>query len=309
MVLMKNSKKAVFFTLISLIFIGIFVTTYRVKVEYGESDKMHSIKARINLMDDFVRSLENDAPRAQYIAGFRGVYSLSNYVCSHGDPVNVDLAYDEVFTNGTIEGNESYALLMKNQSIKSWTKRMSLLAESMNLILNISVSNVSVVHATPFSLKATMDISYNLTDRLDTASWNRSRTIVSYISIEGWQDPLFSLRTNGGSRVIHETNLSSFNTVNVLSMFTNKSYFEVSNGPSFLDRLENRTVPTSSGFGIGTLLNPNYYGNPQNASVLDYAYWNTTIINASKVTGISDSGYSDFRIQDDLCTEWSVTCY
>jgi hypothetical protein len=304
---MALGKKGVFFTLIMILFISVLLMSYRIVVDYSETDKMHAVGARIDMINDFMKSMEKDAERALYISSFRAMVSLNNYVVSEGEKITLPEMFTEIMENGTIEHNTSLSPLMSNQTIDIWIPRMITLADELGINLTINYSEFSVSHADAWTLRVNMDISYFINDTKGTAQWTRNKNVTAYISIIGWQDPLYGLKT-GSTRTIYKTNITSWDSAGLLLHMQNKTYRSSQFAPSFLDRLQNLTIPKGSGYGIETIINPNVFGNEENISCVDYYYFNSSGIVGVNVTDITDNGYPDFRLDTDHCIYYNVSC-
>lgn len=303
-----RGKKAMFFTLIAIIFVDILIFGHETTVEFAEADRMQSVKARVHMMNDFVSSLETDASRGLYISTFRSMVSINNYVTSQGEIIDVDTLFEEVIINGTIEGDVNNSPLMENQTLPDWITKMQVIADGLDINLSITILNTSISHSGPWSLEPTMGISYTAVDQKGLANFSRTVTIRSSVAILGWQDPLFALNTQGGSKEVVVSNVTTWNHSNLMMHMTNETFIEDSNGPSFLLRLENKTEASPD--GISSVLDPTFYLNPDNRSMTDYLYWNETFTgNTSSVRNITDVGYIEFRLLDYECTAFDVTCY
>ncbi|MGM5488009.1 MAG: hypothetical protein ACQESG_03615 [Nanobdellota archaeon] len=294
-------KKGFFFTILAIVFIDVFLLSYQADISYEEINRFSSIRSRINMMEDYIESLEQDAERALYISGYRALITMNNYVITTGDPINsVNDSYDEVMINGTLDGNNTYTLLMDNQTLKDWVSRMQNLADELDLKVNLSFYNVTVEHSSPWTIRTTMMINYTLNDSKEVASWQRNKEVSATIKIDGWVDPYYAMHSNGVMRQMIRTNITQFNYTSVLWMMGNKTYANSTHAPSFLHRLENRTSADQNGiFSIVNLEAPEINSNnTKNVSVIDHYWFNQTLEPTAEIINVT-SVYTWFRLDQD----------
>ena len=297
-----RSRKALFFTLISFVFVFILISAHKIDFDYQETGKAQSIMSRVNVMNDFIESLEQDAERALYISGLRSIISFNNYIMENNDPIDPDVAFGEIMINGTIGGEE--ALLMQEQTLPEWQSRVEDIADDLDLALDLEMHDVRVEHDTPWSVRASMVLNYSLDDDRDVASFNRSSTVSASILIVELQDPLYSLNGLGENQIIRAED-AVIGPSDVIQHLSEGTYINSTAAPSFLMRMEGDHG--SSPYGIESILNLSL-GNVENKSCVDYTYVDlSSPANGSLVDGVSPS-YPWFRLDTYHCNLFAVNC-
>ncbi|MBW3012103.1 hypothetical protein KY311_02880, partial [Candidatus Woesearchaeota archaeon] len=156
------------------------------------------------------------------------------------------------------------------------------------IVMNITVTNVTIYHVTPWVVNVTGSFVINVSDSMSTAKWGREMQSTSQINIKGFEDPLYVIYSYG--RVTNFVNITpysgdytsganaTFDPSNLLSHTLNSLYTNNSNAPSFLMRLENNL--SSSPYGIESLVNVGFFesqGAPvYDKSVVDYIYFSNS---------------------------------
>ena len=293
-----RGKKAVFFTILAFIFVNIFLISYQTEVTDTPVHTISAIRSRINMMNSFIESLEDDAQRALYISSFRAIVTLDNHIVNTQQPVEIPKDYYELMFNGTLNG--SSVLLMDEQTVGTWRERVEELALLQDLNLTLSYQNLTINHSSPWHLISTMHINYTLEDQKGTALFTRERKISTRMLITDWHDPLFSIRL-AGSRQVFKANTTDLSTT--LAEHVSKGYYAANpDAPSFLMRMENKTG--SSSYGIETILNVTSLGlsNPSNHSTVDHEFWS-----GSPPSG-QETPVGDIYLDNAHCTYYNVTC-
>ncbi|MFP4424262.1 MAG: hypothetical protein ACLFP2_03430 [Candidatus Woesearchaeota archaeon] len=295
-------KKGFFFTILAIVFIDVFLLSYQSDISYEEFNSFSSISSRINMMEDFIESLEQDAERALYISGYRAFITMNNYVISEADPItSLNSTYKEVIINGTLYGNNTHTLLMDNQTLEDWVSRVGNLADELDLKVNMTFYNVTVYQTSPWNIKTSMMINYTLNDTKKAASWNRNGRITAVIKIDDWIDPYYAMHTGGVMRQIIKTNITDLNHSSVTWMMGNKTYMNSTLAPSFLDRIQNKTSPDKN--GIFTIINLDSQeiksNNTDDISMIDH-YWfrEATSVPTADIVNVTNR-FSWFRLDQD----------
>ena len=303
-----RGKKAIFFTILSLLFIDVFILSYQVSLDYTQSKSFDPIRSRIHSIEDFIDSFEGDANKALYISGYRAMITLNNYVTSYGiipSEINdsLETVYKELLLYGRMGGSSSEAGLMHSQTLPDWLSKIEAFADQLDLNLTgVVFSDINIEHSSPYHLRTSMTMNYTLIDRRGTCSFNRTRHISTTIPIDGWVDPLYALRTGGVLRQIRQTNQTTWNPSSTQEHIAYQMYRNSTSAPSFLDRIQNKTDPTGD-YGIEAFLNLaspeiNDPSNHQNRSVIDYIYWNVTYPPTAEITVITTPAFPWFRLDE-----------
>jgi hypothetical protein len=288
---MVMHKKGMFFTILTILFLVVFLFFFTQYSYRKLTDKMFVVESRITSMDSFLQDVDRDLERGLYISSFRAIISLQDYMGVQGAYLsNVKNDFNEVITVGTING--TVASLMDHAKISDWIQNIISQANRLNLRLNISIINFTVYQKDPWHLHVGVNVTLHLNDTTNIAQWVRNDYIETSLDITGFEDPLYII--NGRSRfgnIINRTpyennftifNGSVYNVANLLFHVEHSLYAADQNAPSFLMRFENNL--SASPYGIESMINLQklstrfteeemtiYY----DKSIIDYVYWST----------------------------------
>ncbi|MFH0835177.1 MAG: hypothetical protein V1881_02445 [Candidatus Micrarchaeota archaeon] len=244
---------------------------------------------------NFAESVELDFPRALSIAGRSSLTAGVNHVVSSGDAADdAQLRLCELAWNATYYGEPS--TLMSNNSVSDWTSRLQTKGLAYGLNVSAIVTNVSVSPYDAFHVIFSANMS--LRARSDAYSLNLTRTLYAQaiVSVEGVEDPLYPLMTNGlVDRVILANATRVYGVEALDSFFSDRRYMPSADGASFLDRLEGRSVlssrystPRTSGMeslvDLSQLLAQGLTIE-ENSTVADYMYFNEVTPAGYRVDG------------------------
>lgn len=248
-----NKKGFTYIITVSLlvaVLIGVFLTTQG--NPFSEDQKSQEV--RINLMNDFVKNLNQDMERSMFIAGYRSMISLEDEIARSGEFYNdTSQAFIEPFQQGTINGRS--ISVMSDSSINDYVNRVNEIGERLGLDVNVLVDNISLEQISPWDLRVEFFAVINITDTRDLAEWHYERMFVTEFPITNLRDPLYSIYTDNrlGNTVVRsnytwdENDLSGFD-----NHFVQNRYVVNNDAPSFIDRFENRMEPSE--FGIESLV-------------------------------------------------------
>jgi hypothetical protein len=247
-----------------VVFVSLYVTmqgsengVYKIIV----SDQIHQVE----------KSVESDFGKAVVTSGKRAMIAGDDYVVMNGRAMtDAVTGMKELMQNGTIEGNES--MLMFNNTISNWTSKI--LAVPSNFDINISFWGLNVSSYGSFQIKASARINVSVADELGIARiYKKGQYYESLINIEGAEDPVFTLGTNGAiTRTI-----------------------KISPYPYRARKLV-----------MGSL---NSTGNCSGNVTLDRNDCSSKILVADNVTGVTLSCFSGFIIEDSVNLSSSSDCY
>jgi len=310
---MDLAKKSMFFTLIGIMLVTLFIVSYSVYVQYRYNNKMDVIETRVNTMNDFINSVEKDLERALYISSFRALVSLTNYISSNGTFLeDVESAFERILLNGTIV-NESVEYLMYNQTMTDWVNRIIRLGRNIDIITQINISNVTITQRDAWHVTVGINVNISIEDLKHIAQWERKSRIEALVDIDGLEDPVYTIMTNGTlMRTIRRTNFSVWDYNAFKTHFTNRTYRAYNGAPSFLMRMEGNLG--ASPYGIETLVDTNelktYKDDYEfkNRSSVDYLYWGNKSDILYEIVNLTQEGYYDFRLDDEHVISYNVLC-
>jgi len=281
------NKKAIFYTILSILFVGlaVFVLTSD-NDSYSESKEFTVIATRVNTMNDFTEDMSDDLERAVYITGIRSLNAVIGYIIDEGKFVDhADVRFKEAFVNGTVYGKKQP--LMENSTFPDWQNRVKEQGSKKGIAMSITMKNLTILHVSPWDLNITGNFIVNVTDTANTAKWSRIVKSTTQISVVGFEDPAYVIGSFGRvANVVRKTPFygqfttgsgASFNPANLLNHTLEGYYINNSRAPSFLMRLENNY--SASKYGIESLVNlikVQNQGLPvETKDIVGYIYWSS----------------------------------
>ena len=306
---MELNKKGIFFTFAAIALAIIILLSYSVHTEYRLKDKMEVIETRVDTMSNFVKNLEKDAENAIFIAGFRSLLSLEDYMMKYnqfmaqGGSPNLANGFKDLFRFGTITtGAETETMsLMKNNTFLNWTKRMEARANRIGIEIEFTVNSVTITQSEPWMVDVRVNLDIDVQDIKSTASWKiDNKDYTKKINITGFVDPLYLVKTNGvANNTIRETPYSSW-PAGLSAHLTNAYYREHTDAPNYLMRFENNLASNSNGIESLVTQKLKDKGLPVSSkSAVDYIYFGSTSPPSCSVVDIADT---DFRLDDPAHT-------
>jgi len=272
----------------ALLLVSIALTIVFTRSLPSEKERTDSILIRIGTIDDFLKDIHEDVPRAAFIAGYRCLLAVEEHVTINGYVANPETTIIEAFLNGTIN-NKSYDVLV-NSTFLQYLDRVNVEARKVGMVLNITVENVSLAQRTPWSVDLDFNMTINVSDTRNLAQWNYDRSYTVAISILDTRDPVFLVGTLGRvpntfrrSPFMHDDLVTGNDTSNLFNETVQMYYREDPYAPSYLQRLRG-DVSSSSQYGISSPVNLDAL-NAQGLfvytyrSVIDYLYFTNASTN------------------------------
>ncbi|MFH1210861.1 MAG: hypothetical protein V1645_03010 [archaeon] len=303
---MAIRKKGMFYSLIAITFILILLFFVRVKTESRISDRIDLTRTRIDTINQYVDGVEEDMQRALYTGGFRSMLAFNQHLSSSNGTFIPDVqeAFQEAIFNGTVNGTTS--VLVSGSTIYDWTTNVREKGNNLNIELNITEPELAVYQTDPWHVKLDLNITIIAEDVKGLASWTRRSNIVSTIDINGFEDPLYIVKTYGRyTNVVNKTTYEGnytyevspgvWNVDNLKDQVKNMYYAENTDAPSFLMRFEGSLA--GSQYGIESMINLEKFSSQgipvYEYSGVDHEYW-------SETTGRTVSGMQSwFRIDTE----------
>ena len=309
--MVRLKKKAMFFTLISILLIGVFLLSFSVYSTYRTREKMFIVESRVKTMNNFIAGIEQDIERGLKIAAIRALLGLENHISETGEFLNNSKEnFKEAIVNGSL--NNKTLDLTTGSSIKDWIQKINLQAQKVNIILDYYINDVTVNQSNPWKIDVYLDIDLFVNDTAGIAGWKISKEIFNQISIIGYEDPIYLIGVFGKTtRTINPTNFTTWDIGNLKAHLNAKTYRAYSGAPSFLMRLEGNL--SSSLYGIETLIDTNQliqYEIPlKYRSSVDYIYWGEQTTTDYSIHNITDDFMPNFRLDSAHVTSYNVDSY
>ena len=142
----------------------------------------------------------------------------------------------------------------------------------LSISLDLSMSDITISQASPWIITVTGKLSYHA-ESPGLGLWQKESIIASNISIEGFDDPLYS--AHGLAHPIKKSvvvDWSQDTRAAVTQHYLDTTYRSYPAAPSFLGRYYGSTSP--SPFGIESIIRPAKFGLSQDfVSYADYIYF------------------------------------
>jgi len=256
--LILKNKRGMFFTLIAVTLLSLFLLSLAV---FSETRERESTNKRIETMNNYVLSLEEDFPRKLFISGFRIIFLFEKRILENGTYIsNVSSVFNETFFDGTIEGTMSAEeiSLISGVRFEDILDDLNTKADKLNLDISFSNPEIFITQVDPWNLKLSLTGDLFIADEAGLATWNRSEVIEAYLPINNFEDPLYLGNTNGQiNHLMRQTPYTTFITggdiSNLKSHVQGAYYIASADAPSFIDRLEGNPGPNV--YGVESLVN------------------------------------------------------
>ncbi|MBS3081700.1 hypothetical protein J4416_02040 [Candidatus Pacearchaeota archaeon] len=297
-------KKGVFFLAITMVIITLLMTSYTLHTKIQERKV---VQKRVETMNSFVNSIQQDIERKLFIAGFRSIFTLENKLIQTGAYIeNVNASFQEMFFNGTLDSQDQP--IMVGATLTDLTNDLLLAGEKININVTATYPNLNIDQIDPWGLHITLDTQFSVTDNNNLSSWNAPLTITSVIPISYFDDPLYTIKTGGIVIVkFNQTIYSSFNSTSLLNHTITQLYKSSTQAPSFIDRLEGK-IDVNSTNGIESLVDIQNLQSKgieiEQKSIVDHIYFSSANPSFCHVSGMP----SWFNLDNASLGSYNSTC-
>ncbi len=331
---LKFKRKAVLFSLISVLFAILFITLFSQSFNTLYEDRIPGSNIRIKVMDTYTRNFERYIGESIKISAYKALNNITIYNREHNsNRFFIDSQeFNDTFENCMICG---YTDCLDRKPFNdcgiqsnNLTARLNSITQLSETQLNIktqyTINSVKVSQENAFEVEVTLNISYNITDNSSTesslyyAKWTKEKVIVQPVTIIGLYDPKGYLNdsTNYYNKTIVrysgicEYNESCWNIENVTEFYITNSTRYYKNGASFLNRYWNN-MNASSCCGLETILHPITDINPiynVNNSYIDNHYWDGTYTckTGQKIVSVI-IGSDDVHLDQSVASRYQIT--
>jgi len=254
-----QNKKAFAYLISASILSLVIIFVFLMASKYSFQDKQEVQQNRIKLMDDFISDFNQDIHRATFIASFRTLLALEDYIAVEGEFFNnTEDIFKETFFNGTIAHEP--APLLNESSFSDYLLKVNALAQQIGLESSINVTKITLFHADPWHISVIVHAQVYVADSRNIAAWHFEKNYTTLIPIYDLRDPLYSTFTDN---LVPNTvrrfdapflvNVSTNDTTYLQAHIDNSYYLASPLAPSFLQRFENNITPHP--YGIESIVN------------------------------------------------------
>lgn len=289
-------------------------------LEYKSIDKERTTQRILNdRLSSYINSVFFDLPRAAESSVKKALVAAVFFVESTNNPLdNAELRLKELILNKSLYGTPSSLM---NESIYDWIQKVQERGRVYGFFTNISIASLDLFFYDSFTIVFSINLSVNISNGLDT-NVSRLLNYLLNVSIEGFEDPLYPLNTNGFVvRFIKKANSTVYGVTGVDSAISNGWYLSTNEGPSFLDRLEgklylsqrylNKNITSINSIGLESFVDLTELSSKnipikENQSIVDHYYFNNTLIKGYLV---NHSIFSWNRLDDYHASVYGVSAY
>ncbi|MBR9706504.1 hypothetical protein GOV14_05695 [Candidatus Pacearchaeota archaeon] len=300
--IIKN-KKGMFFTMLIILLLSLFVLSYGF---YSITKDREPVNKRIQTLNNFVFSVQEDLERELYISGFRVIFLFEKRIVEENEYISdIPGNFSEMMFNGTMN-NGSYEGgldLMEGVTFNDIMTQMSETGAKINAnVSNSSVPEFTISQDDPWKVKVNLQVDIAIKDNAGLASWNRDIDLDVYIPVTNFEDPIYYMETEGRvTNKILKTIHPDFTDDNEFEKHWKNSYYIAHNdAPSFLQRLQGDLSANPGGYGIESLINPENLSDlgvtVTTKTLVDYRYFNSTDVG---MPTSFDCRFSDLHIDND----------
>ncbi len=284
-------------------------------IVYSGSAKAHNDgmiqKITGDKLASFSRSIDLDLRKSLNIYARRAIGNAVSYIDYNGTYLDdSNLRLKELFLNSTIFGSATPV----NSSIYEWAGKIAEKGRETGFSVGIDVTSVEFVPYDSFNVMLQAVVTVNVT--YSSTNIYRVENESVKVSVLGYEDPLYTLNTNGLVKNIIAKSSFAITDVTYLDNATlSRIYVPSESGASFLDRLEGRLAasdkykamssntigmesivyqPELLAFGIDPRVSQSY---------VDYLYFNTT---ATAGYRVNNSQVSWLRIDEAHASLYGV---
>jgi len=280
---MKN-KKGQIFTIMAIFLIGFVFVSFQV---FSISQERAEIKTRVSTMENFLFSIEENLERQVFITGFRTIFLAEDEILTTNQYIpDIHAFFQETFINGTVNGQSKDILI--GTTYTDLITSINNKANKINVVVNFSNPVFFVTQEDPWNVKLVLVANFTMEDKTNLAKWEKQQIIEAFVPINGFLDPVYVVNTN--SLILNKINRTIYNPIdtnNILAHTQAGYYYNSTEAPSFLNRLQGNLstdingieslvyVPTLSAQGIPT----------PDKSIVDHIYFGTNNPSATLISG------------------------
>jgi hypothetical protein len=309
-----SAKKGLFYSMITILLVMPLVLIAISNINFNESEiEIAAAKVAGGKMVSFTESIDDDMPRALDIMAKRAITQAVVHLETNGTAfADSSAALEELISNGTLYGQ----LTDTNFTVTTWTFQLADKGRKYGLDTSVGVLDTRFYSLDSGHVGVELSILVNVSNSYANMSLYRVYNKTIAVQIEGFNDPVYTLNTNGIlKRSIKFPNITVSGVQNFDSAVTYKFFMPSSDGASFLDRMEGRLRSsgkynlTGAVTGLETVvslpeLQANGFTIKSGQSDMDYLYFDPAAYPGSPVV---NSTHSWLRIDPAHAATYNIT--
>src|SRR3989344_2660769 len=188
---MELNKRGIFFISIAIVIVTLLLTSYTL---YSKVQERKVIQKRIETMNSFINSIEQDLERKLFIAGFRSLFTFENKIIETGAYIgNVNASFQEMFFNGTFN-NQSQSIMI-GATFGELLKNMQDIGNKISITINITNPRANLDQSDPWNVRVTVSGDLTIRDNSNLSAWNAALTVIEKVPISYFDDPIYIINT------------------------------------------------------------------------------------------------------------------
>lgn len=190
----SNRSKGLAYTSFAVLAASLIVTMVSLQVT-GSGQVEAENSDRIGEASFFLQSIFSDMDRSLRISTRRALTGTTNYIVLNGEALqDAEANVSEALENGTLDGEELNGT--EDASLQDWNSRVRDIADSSGYALDVRVQNYSF-NDTGFNVQSSFSVFASLRDPTSLVTFNKTESTVTDVSIEGTEDSMLLLRSEG----------------------------------------------------------------------------------------------------------------
>ena len=303
------NRGGAFFMMLAVILITFFVVALTF---FSDVANRESTQKRVETLNNFVISTEEDIERSLYIAEFRTIFLFEQRIIESGIYIDdVESRFEEAFYSGTLYGEEEPLLTgVTYEDIEDIMKEK---ANKLGADISFSNSSLEVNQVDPWNVNARFTLTFVAEDLSGLVKWNRTYTSEVLVPLNNFADPIYLVNTNSLvttniTQTPYDGFVSGNDVSNLSSHLENQYYVANADSPSFLKRLEGDFSADANGIeslvDVGKLASLGL--SVEDKSVVDHIYFSSS---NPAACGVSQIGMpSWFKLDSGHTSVYEVSC-
>lgn len=323
----KIYKRAVLFTLVSVLFAALFLSIFNYENNSGLSQQTTAVNIRVKVLDDYVKSFQKYSEQSLEIATFNTLDSMYELMILRGSAYSNSTDFNKTFKNcitcayADCVTKTTPCPRIQNKTLTALINNITSIAYNrLNIKTSYSISSIDVYQEYPFDVEVEMVLVFSVQDVLERqyALWNVTKRFHQSVPITRLNDPLVGIHL-GASRLINRYdgdcafNETCWNLATAKAFYDSQQYRYHVNGTNYLQRFWNGTE-RSVCCGIESFI-PNNLSSAQKSHVDNY-YWTGEYDCPSikgpllLISGISPNFWIDYgsAVRYGLVNDQTATC-
>jgi len=272
----KENKKAIFFSMLSLLLSSLFILLYSHSLQIPVSNEIFVINTRVYLLDNYLNTFEEYTKESLSIVSYKTFEAMNEDIADDGfidSEEEVKIIFRECLLDNQTILTQRCNNLQGNTLIDFLDKMVSQ-GRNIHIRSNYTINNLSVAQETDHEhVDIILNITYTVNDSY--ASWNITKEIIVNLPLKGLRDPYYYGNSNGNiNRKISFSPTyvgGTWDAALFVDIYNNGRYRLCRNCSSFLMKFANLTSESYC-CGIESIVNASQVL-AKYTSYVDHHYW------------------------------------